>query len=73
MHEARALAARLATQPTVALAAIKQATHVAATSTLDVQLDLERDGQRALGFGDDYAEGVAAFLDKRQSNFRDGG
>ncbi len=72
MNEARTLAARLATQPTGALAAIKQAIHAAATSTLDAQLDFERDGQRALGLGDDYAEGVAAFLGKRQPNFKDG-
>ncbi len=69
MSEARSLAAHLAKQPTAALAAIKQAIHHAATGTLDAQLDLERDAQRRLGYTDDYAEGVAAFLEKRAPNF----
>ena len=69
MDEARALAAHLASQPTQALAAIKAAIHEAATGTLDAQLDLEREGQRRLGYTDDYAEGVAAFMAKRSPNF----
>jgi 2-(1,2-epoxy-1,2-dihydrophenyl)acetyl-CoA isomerase len=69
MTEARALAAHLAAQPTQALATIKRAIHAAASSTLDQQLDLERDGQRSLGFTDDYAEGVAAFTEKRPAVF----
>ena len=69
MTEARALAHHLAAQPTQALAMIKRAIHAAATSTLDAQLDLERDGQRALGFTDDYAEGVASFMEKRPPIF----
>ena len=69
MGEAQALAMHLATQPTQALARIKQAIHRAATQTLDQQLDLEHDGQQALGFTDDYAEGVAAFMEKRSPRF----
>lgn len=69
MAEARALAAHLATQPTAALAAIKNAVHLAATNTLDAQLDHERDEMRRLGFTDDYAEGVAAFMEKRAPRF----
>ncbi len=69
MTDARALAQQLAAQPTQALAMIKRAVHAAATNTLDAQLDLERDGQRALGFTDDYAEGVAAFMKKRPPKF----
>jgi 2-(1,2-epoxy-1,2-dihydrophenyl)acetyl-CoA isomerase len=69
MAEARRLACQLAAQSTAALAMIKRAIHTAATATLDDQLNVERDGQRALGHGGDYAEGVAAFLAKRPAVF----
>jgi 2-(1,2-epoxy-1,2-dihydrophenyl)acetyl-CoA isomerase len=69
MEEAKKLAHRLAAGPTLSYAAIKQAINVAATNTLDQQLDLERDSQRALGRSADYKEGVAAFLAKRPANF----
>jgi 2-(1,2-epoxy-1,2-dihydrophenyl)acetyl-CoA isomerase len=69
MREAEALAARLAIMPTGALVAIRQALDGAATNSLDNQLDLERDLQAELGRGDDYAEGVRAFLEKRPPNF----
>ena len=39
------------------------------TGTLDQQLDLERDSQRALGRSADFKEGVAAFLAKRPAQF----
>jgi len=42
---------------------------VTGQDTLDQQLDLERDSQRALGRSADYKEGVAAFLAKRPANF----
>ena len=64
-----ALLAQLARAPTGGLAAIKRALYAAADNTLEQQLDLERDLQRTLGFGADYREGVAAFLEKRPPRF----
>jgi 2-(1,2-epoxy-1,2-dihydrophenyl)acetyl-CoA isomerase len=69
LREAEALAARLAAMPTGALVAIRTALDAAATNDLDAQLDLERDLQAELGRGDDYAEGVRAFLEKRPPSF----
>jgi 2-(1,2-epoxy-1,2-dihydrophenyl)acetyl-CoA isomerase len=67
--EAEALTAHLATQPTQALALIKQALDAASVNSLEAQLDLERDYQRLAGRTPDYAEGTRAFLEKRPPNF----
>jgi 2-(1,2-epoxy-1,2-dihydrophenyl)acetyl-CoA isomerase len=69
MGEARTLAERLAAGPTRALGLMKRALSASSANTLDAQLDLERDLQREAGRGDDYLEGVRAFLDKRPVNF----
>ncbi len=68
--EVQALAKRLAEGPTLAFGEIKQALWSGWTSTLDAQADHERDRQRTLGFSDDYAEGVTAFIEKRSPNYR---
>jgi 2-(1,2-epoxy-1,2-dihydrophenyl)acetyl-CoA isomerase len=67
--EALGLARHLATQPTQALAAIKRLIDSAPGTSLDTQLDRERDAQGALGKSSDYREGVAAFFDKRKPAF----
>ncbi len=64
-----ALAAQLAAAPTLGLARTKQAIYGAWERTLAGQLDLERDLQRELGWSQDYAEGVAAFIEKRTPRF----
>jgi 2-(1,2-epoxy-1,2-dihydrophenyl)acetyl-CoA isomerase len=69
MAEAHDLAARLARGPTRALGLTKRAINRSTTNDLDAQLDLERDLQREVGLGEDYREGVAAFLEKRPPRF----
>ena len=66
----QALAAHFATAPTRGLAMTKQAINRSLGNTLDAQLDLERDMMRELGASADYAEGVSAFLEKRQPVFK---
>ncbi|KAA3628630.1 MAG: 2-(1,2-epoxy-1,2-dihydrophenyl)acetyl-CoA isomerase [Proteobacteria bacterium] len=53
----------------LALAAIKTALQASGSNSLDAQLDLERDLQQRLGKSQDYREGVAAFMEKRNPNF----
>ena len=67
--EVDTLARQLACAPTRALARTKQALQESWGRSLEQQLDVERDYQRELGFGADYAEGVAAFAEKREPRF----
>jgi len=69
-EEARELALRLAAGPTRGLGLTKLSIQAAATNSYDAQLDHERDAQRIAGRTADYAEGVVAFLEKRQPEFR---
>lgn len=63
------LATQLAAAPTRGLARTKQAIYEGWGRTLEAQLDIERDYQRELGRTADYAEGVAAFTQKRPPQF----
>ncbi|KAG4080792.1 hypothetical protein HA402_009963 [Bradysia odoriphaga] len=64
------LAQHFARAPTKGLALTKRALQVSLGHDLGTQLDLERDLMRELGHSADYAEGVAAFLDKREPQFK---
>jgi len=67
--EVDTLARQLAAAPTLGLARTKQAMLAGWGRTLEQQLDIERDLQQELGHSADYAEGVAAFMEKRVPRF----
>jgi 2-(1,2-epoxy-1,2-dihydrophenyl)acetyl-CoA isomerase len=67
--EVDAIAQKLASLPPLGLAAIKEMIRSSWSHTLDQELNHQRDAMRRLGFSEDYREGVAAFLEKRQPNF----
>jgi 2-(1,2-epoxy-1,2-dihydrophenyl)acetyl-CoA isomerase len=65
----QARAAHLATGPTLAYAAVKQAIRASWDNTLADQLDLEGRLQGQVGASRDFREGVTAFLEKRPAKF----
>jgi 2-(1,2-epoxy-1,2-dihydrophenyl)acetyl-CoA isomerase len=69
LAEAQKLCEHFASAPTQGLALIKRALNASAANTLDAQLDLERDLQRAASLTPDYGEGVRAFMEKRRPKF----
>jgi 2-(1,2-epoxy-1,2-dihydrophenyl)acetyl-CoA isomerase len=69
--ETQALAARLATLPSKALAETRRAFAAADHMTLSDALSMEGEVQRRLGMSHDHIEGVAAFFAKRTPQFRD--
>ena len=70
MAEAEKLATHFSTAPTKGLARTKQALYASSGNSLEQQLELERRLQQELGFGHDYREGVAAFMEKRPPAFK---
>lgn len=64
-----ALARRLAALPTRALGLIKRGFNASGSNDLAAQLALEVELQREAGRTEDYAEGVRAFVEKREPSF----
>jgi 2-(1,2-epoxy-1,2-dihydrophenyl)acetyl-CoA isomerase len=67
--EANTLAASLAAMPTRGLGLTKRLLNASAANSLEAQLELEADLQGEAGKSRDYAEGVAAFREKRAPKF----
>ena len=67
--EVDAIANNLASLPPLGLAAIKEMIRTSWQYSLDEELERQAGAMRRLGFTEDYREGVAAFLEKRQPTF----
>lgn len=70
MDKAKAIATKLATGPTVALNGIRKLMTAASTNDYQGQLGLEAATQRVAGRSEDCMEGVMAFIQKREANFK---
>lgn len=69
MAHVRDEADKLAAGPTATFAEAKRALQQAPLNTMDEQLAVEAEAQKRCGEGDDFAEGVRAFLEKRPAEF----
>jgi 2-(1,2-epoxy-1,2-dihydrophenyl)acetyl-CoA isomerase len=67
--EVDGIANKLASLPPLGLAAIKEMIRSSWQYSLDEELERQAGAMRRLGFTEDYREGVAAFLEKRQAIF----
>jgi 2-(1,2-epoxy-1,2-dihydrophenyl)acetyl-CoA isomerase len=70
MDEARGLARRLAKGPTRSYAQSKRALNQSLMRHMDEQLDLEADIQREMTGSADFIEGITAFVQKRDPEFK---
>jgi 2-(1,2-epoxy-1,2-dihydrophenyl)acetyl-CoA isomerase len=68
--EVDAVANKLASLPPLGLSAIKQMIRSSWQHSLDEELERQAQAMQRLGFTEDYREGVAAFLEKRQPTFK---
>ena len=68
--KAREVALKLASGPTLAHGALKNAINRSARNSFIEQLQLEKNLQRQIGQTQDFSEGVSAFLSKRPPNFK---
>ena len=68
--EVEKLAHKLANMPTKALGMIKELYNSSMTNTLEKQLEMESKYQIEAAQSNDYTEGVSAFIEKRQPNFK---
>jgi len=71
--DASAIADRLAKSPASALARIKTLLNAAEKSTVDEQMELERDHMAAAVAEEAAVEGITAFFDKRQPDYTKAG
>nr|WP_321229866.1 enoyl-CoA hydratase-related protein [uncultured Psychroserpens sp.] len=69
-EEVNKLALKMANMPTKALGMIKELFNKSMTNDLESQLALESKLQIEAAQSNDYAEGVAAFIEKRKPNFQ---
>jgi len=69
-EEVHQMAEQLSNMPTKALGMIKTLFNQSMTNDLDAQLALESKYQIEAAKSEDYQEGVAAFIEKRQPNFK---
>ena len=70
LDAAKAIAARLAAGPALAVGAIRRQVAFALDHDFNATLDHERDNQRLLGRTVDFAEAIAAFGEKRKPQFK---